>query len=83
MNVCRTCREPIRWVIMESGRSTPLDDAPVENGNVALEANGKRGIVLAGDELARARAHGEPLYLSHFATCPFADQHRRRKDAAA
>lgn len=77
MNACRSCKAPVRWVIMESGRRNPLDAEPTDRGNVALEAGGQRGIVLAGDELARARAHGEPLYLSHFATCPFADQHRR------
>ena len=77
MNVCRSCRAEIRWVKMESGKRNPLDPLPAAKGNIALEGDGSRGVVLTGDELERARQEGEALFLSHFATCPFAGEHRK------
>lgn len=79
-NVCSSCKSPIRWVKMESGKRNPLDAEPTAKGNVIVEggAGQERGVVLSGDELAHARETREPLYLSHFASCPYAATHRRR-----
>lgn len=69
MAQCRSCGAEIVWAETEKGRRVPLD-AKTE----------RRAIV---DELGR-RAPNEPLrvkvvetYVSHFATCPHAAQHRR------
>lgn len=55
----------------------PMDPAPVPNGNlvkVTAEASVKTVRYLKKDEKAPP---GHGLYVSHFATCPNADQHRR------
>lgn len=66
-------------------RRMPLDPEPAENGNVLIAEVGGEDVatVLSGHELAMARAERKPLFLSHFATCPNARQHRGRpRDAA-
>jgi hypothetical protein len=56
----------------------PLDSEPNQHGNILLEdGDPPTGHVLAGDQLADARANAEVLYLSHFVTCPYAQSFRR------
>jgi hypothetical protein len=59
----------------------PVNAEPSPDGNVRLvdRKGSVLAFVLAGDELARARAAGDRLRTSHFASCPNAPQHRRRK----
>jgi hypothetical protein len=74
-DVCRACKAPIVWAKTEAGRPMPLDAEPVDGGNVALVD----GIVVVLGAAARERLDGKlELYRSHFATCPFADDFRRR-----
>jgi hypothetical protein len=54
----------------------PLDVEPSEHGNIRIE--GEVAFVLARGALSAARRSGVPLRISHFATCPRAEQHRRR-----
>lgn len=79
---CRTCRAPVVWAVLPSGRRIPLDPEPDPAGRVRLEAIGpgtdRAAVVLNTGDAEDARAAGEALYTSHFATCPQADQHRRR-----
>lgn len=70
---CRSCNAPIRWVRMPSGKANPLDAQPSEKGNVRIEEN-EIGKIVPKDEMIA----GEPLYLSHFATCPNAAKYRRK-----
>ncbi len=77
-SICRTCRAPIRWAATEHGRKMPLDadpyTGPEPGGLFAVRyVNGERIAVAAPP----AAFEGEPLYRSHFATCPQADQHRK------
>ena len=79
--VCRSCKAPIRWAVTERGYAIPLDLEPVDGGNIRLagaRAKGgtPRAVIVAEDR--RAEFAGE-LYISHFASCPYADQHRRRR----
>lgn len=69
---CRTCKAPIVWARTRTGMAIPLDPEPVPNGNV--EVAGPAG------EVAASYVQAEPdvvRYVSHFATCPDAGQHRR------
>ena len=66
MTRCRSCDAPIAWATTPSGRKMPLSAAPA--GNVTLRSDGVAVVVAAG----------EGSYVSHFATCPQAAQHRRR-----
>jgi hypothetical protein len=58
----------------------PIDLEPVPEGSLRLErinngdAQPPRVVIVP-----RAyRVEGEPLFTPHWATCPFADQHRKR-----
>jgi hypothetical protein len=59
----------------------PVNLEPHPDGNVRIDeadmARGRKAYVLSLDARAEAQAKGEPLYLSHFATCPRAAAHRR------
>jgi hypothetical protein len=59
----------------------PLDPDPVPDGSVMVDLAQQAGLVLRGAMLAEVREQTpeEPLYRSHFATCPQADEWRRRK----
>ena len=81
---CRSCGKPIIWVTMvASGKKNPLDSLPTPKGNVVLvpEGNGDTARVLNAEELKAAQAkEANYLYLSHFATCSQAKQHRKPRN---
>jgi hypothetical protein len=77
---CRSCNAPITWAIVEGSQAAmPLDAQTHPKGNVYLTHN-RDGTpvarVLTDEE--RAEYPGD-LHLSHFATCPHADDWRRRR----
>lgn len=69
---CRSCDAPIVWARTAAGRSMPLDAAPAIGGNVTVErdAAGKLTATVWPGPVAGG-------YVSHFTTCPHADEHRR------
>lgn len=78
---CRTCKAEIRWAVTEQGRPIPLDLEPVPDGNIRLAAAhalGGMARAIVVPEQRRGELAGE-LYRPHFASCPHADQHRRRR----
>lgn len=79
MNRCRSCNAEIRWAKTAAGKRMPLDLEPSPTGNVQLGLVGGEeiAIVVGPADAVAAQASGEQLYLSHFATCPNAAQHRR------
>ena len=58
---CRSCRAPIRWVKTPAGKAAPLDAQPEKR--YVISGDGKQGKIV-------------DTYVSHFATCPDAKQHR-------
>jgi hypothetical protein len=72
MSACRSCGAPIRWVITVNDKRMPVDDEPVPDGNVLLD--GDRATVIDPGQLL---LDDPPRFVSHFATCPNADHHRR------
>lgn len=71
-SVCRSCGKRITWVKTASGKAMPIDEEPVENGNLVID-NGVAVHVPPG-----SKQEGELLYVSHFATCKNKAQHRRK-----
>jgi len=70
-SICKSCRAPIKWIQMaKSGKKNPLDVQPTPDGNVAIGGDGLGYIV---NDMNRK----PPLYKSHFATCPNAQQHKK------
>lgn len=78
---CRVCGEQVIWVRTRAGKNMPCNTTLVD-----YKADGGRDkIVLpAGDVVSGTivPAGGNPDghgYISHFATCPYAAQHRKRQ----
>lgn len=76
---CRSCGAPIRWVETENGRRMPIDPEPYTGESpaglfVLRERERAPSLAIATPPLAFP---GEPLFRSHFATCPNAKEHRR------
>jgi hypothetical protein len=69
MAACRSCGAPIFWArVATSGSSMPVNEKPDPKGNLILR-NGE----------VRVQTKRDPAglrYLSHFATCPKAKEHR-------
>lgn len=81
MNACISCGAPIAWAMTDSGARMPLDVPSTDTGNVAAhrdESGVLRARVLPADV---APARHERLTTSHFASCPNAAEHRRRRAA--
>jgi hypothetical protein len=68
---CRSCLAPIKWAKTIRDRRIPLDPNPSPDGNIEL-INGIAHVVGTSDNPADIR------HISHFATCPHANKHRRK-----
>lgn len=81
MNKCKSCGAEIIWIKMKSGRAMPCDPDPV---HFSIDKEHHRGnVVLVTPDGMTGRFTEDPSsdkigYISHFATCPNANQHRKR-----
>lgn len=73
MSQCRSCGAPVIWLqpMTESGKRMPVDAEPRADGNVSI-------IELDGVQYHHTRQLWDPgpFYVSHFATCPDAEEWR-------
>lgn len=80
---CRSCDAPVRWAVSRTtGKRLPLDPAPTPNGNLGIvEAYQQDGQPMSTPVVAvnPTRALTNYRYLSHFVTCPNADDHRSKR----
>lgn len=77
MAECRSCGAAIEWrKTTNTGRPAPFDAEPSENGNVRFHMG--TATILNRADAEEARALGENLHVSHFATCPNAGEHRKK-----
>lgn len=78
---CRSCNRPIVWANTSNGKTMPLDPEPSDRGNlvVSLTDNILHAGVVRGPQRDGLRAARKPLYLSHFTTCPHADNWRKNR----
>lgn len=69
---CRSCGAPIEWAITVNGRRIPLDLEATPSGNL---------IVVDGTARPPRDDEDRPFLMrvSHFATCPTAGVHRRKR----
>jgi len=69
---CKTCGALIFWIVTPSGKKAPIDANKSEGSSVwVLDAN-------ASGDLSWRLTNGIG-HASHFATCPNAEQHRRKE----
>lgn len=84
MNItkCRACGAPIGFIKSVAGKTIPVDAEPfsyVQKSNGTLKIVTPNGEVVSGelpDDPQNATGIG---YISHFATCPEADQFRKKR----
>lgn len=75
MSNCRSCSAEIRWARTSNGKAMPVDIDPHEDGNLVL---GDKFVTVYANAATAIDAAPDALrYLSHFATCPTAFEHRR------
>ncbi len=75
---CR-CNMPMIWLKHKTtGKANPIDLKPVANGNLLIDEERRLYRLATTDEIAKAKRIGKPLYISHFSTCPFAKEFRRK-----
>ncbi|MBO5841050.1 MAG: hypothetical protein J6Q86_06490 [Methanobrevibacter sp.] len=84
MNVekCRSCGADIVWIKMASGKKMPCDAGMISFDIAHPGDKDAQVYVTPGGKVARGYfnpAGGGVGYISHFATCPNAGKHRRRK----
>lgn len=75
---CKSCGAEIIWIRMKSGKAMPCDAEPIPymelfSGGMKLVT--EQGEVVQGCYDGTSDKIG---YVSHFATCPNANQHRKR-----
>lgn len=70
-STCRSCKAPIEWAYTVKGGRIPLDPGVFDDGNISLDDAGVAHVVKTSG----------PLRRSHFASCPNAARHRRRRGA--
>ena len=70
MATCRTCGAAVTWVLTASGKRMPVDPIPIAGGNIEL--TGEVATYVKPDSDTKR-------YVSHFATCPDALDHRKKK----
>lgn len=84
---CRSCKAPMLWVVLPSGKRNPLDLEPTLKGNVLVlpgPEDWRLGVVVHDQDLLQEvrTLFADRLHTSHFATCPDADEHRRPRERA-
>ena len=82
VDVCRSCSAEIVWLrIRPGGRRMPVDLEPSPAGNILADLSAAGGVVLSAAALrvVKEETPDEPLYVSHFATCPQAGEWRRKR----
>ena len=79
MSACRSCGADIRWTLTAEDKRMPVDSQADPAGNVAvtklLDGSLASRIITAAAPLR----DGELPFRPHWASCPNADAHRKRK----
>lgn len=81
MSRCKSCGAQIIWKRMQSGKSMPVDPELV---TYWAKPGAAGRVITPNGEVISCEFEGDPNsatgigYVSHFSTCPNADQHRRR-----
>lgn len=82
MSKCRSCGAEIKFIKLKSGKWNPVDTQK----HTLIEGDGNEIIITESGEVIHGRfasideGANRSGYISHFATCPNANQHRSRKE---
>lgn len=74
MAACKSCGAKVIWcTTAKTGSAIPVDAEPVADGTGNITLSGTDG-----NRIATVGSKGSGTHVSHFATCAYAGQHRRR-----
>jgi len=79
-DLCASCKAPIRWALTPKGSLMPLDPEPDREGEWKVVdgwPSDPPRIVYVPPQ-SRVGLDGQ-LWRVHWASCPYAEQHRRRR----
>lgn len=90
MSQCDSCKAEIIWCRTEKGSSMPVDPEPNKLGpkgeaprvlklRVEIDEQGRKSKLVRVLTNRQMEDNTRPLYQPHWVTCPFADEHRRKK----
>lgn len=76
MGRCSSCGAPVFWAITVNRKRIPIDEVPVDDGNIEItvDPKGRRTAHVVSTEPG---LFPSTRYKSHFATCPNAAHHRK------
>lgn len=77
VSLCKSCGARVRWAVSPAGKWMPVDAEPdmrPTGGNLVLTIRQQQ---LVFEPWAKEHGFTRNRYVSHFATCPAADKHRR------
>jgi len=74
MSACKKCGRALRWVSTVTGQRMPLDMEPSPDGSILLLPHDRCRVVPVEERAATIA----PLFKSHFATCPTAEEFRKQ-----
>ncbi len=75
--LCSSCRKEIIWTVTEAGRRMPVDATPTGKATVLVRNPDNP------DNPDTPISKQRDVYISHFATCESAAQHRKPKTKPA
>jgi hypothetical protein len=82
VSTCRSCQAQVVWLRnTTTGKSAPIDQALVPDGNIVVDLEAGTYRVLTGDAREDAVDRGDPLHFNHFITCPQAPAWKGRTRA--
>lgn len=76
---CRGCGRTIFFATTAGDKNIPIDEKPANDGNLMVtEGTPPHATVVRTGQAAGMRDQGVPTYKAHFATCPNADDFRKK-----
>lgn len=74
---CKKCNAEILWLSHhETENVNPIDAEGTPDGNLVIDREREIYRAATGNEKEMAKNNGKKLYVSHFATCKFAEEFR-------
>lgn len=75
LSYCQSCKQRIMYLTTVNGKQMPVDSLAYIDGNLVVEPGTETVRVIKKDEIITPEI---PRFKSHFATCRFANRHKRK-----
>jgi len=76
LTVCASCKAPVFFAVVNHGKSGPIDAEPVESGNLRMISSEYPVQMTTHNQLELGENDDGLRYVSHFSTCPHAEDWR-------